>query len=120
MPTTVGRITLETVSASETEWTSCAAVAVTVMLTGDAVKGALTEAAKVSVEAAKEFTGEKLAVRPAGRPLIVNTGEPLNPLRGATAISLVVRDPRVTLSVAVEVDSVKSGGGRTWRFTLSE
>ncbi len=105
---------------SETEWTSEPAVAVMVIVAGESVERAVTEAARVSVEAVGEFAGEKLAVRPAGSPVTEKTGEPLNPLSGVTAISLVAKEPIVTLTAAGETDKSKSGGGNTWRLRVSE
>jgi hypothetical protein len=91
-----------------------------VIVVGDSVKGAVTAAARVSVEAVEELAGEKLAVKPAGKPVTEKTGEPLNPFRGITAISLVVKEPRTTLVAMGGTDNLKSGGGKTWRFTVSE
>ena len=120
MSTALGGMTLETVTASETEWTSTPAVAVMVIVAGDSVKDAVTRAARVSVEAVEEVAGEKLAVKPAGRPVTEKTGEPLNPFSRVTAISLVVTEPRTTLIALGETDNLKSGGGNTWRLRLSE
>jgi hypothetical protein len=118
--TALGGMTLETVTATETEWTNEPAVAVMVIVAGDGVKGAVTRAARVSLEAVEEFAGEKLAVRPAGRPVTEKTGEPPNPFSGVTAISPVVKEPRITLIAEGETDNLKSGGGDTWRRRLSE
>jgi hypothetical protein len=75
--------------------TACAmlAPALPVMVTFETPAVAAFEAVKVTVVLRDEAAGLKLAVTPDGRPLAANATDPLKPLFGATAITLVPVPP---------------------------